>query len=74
MLNTAYFLIAILGTSLLCGGLIFVTLDWLLYDFLFIRLTERLRSNLSGVFSFVAGFCVMLVVFIHLFLRPSGLI
>lgn len=70
MLTTAYFLIAILGASFLCGGLVFAVIDWLLYSVLFTKLTERLRSSLSGVFSFAAALCVALFVLVHLFLSP----
>jgi hypothetical protein len=61
-----HWLIALLGLSVLAGGVIMVAIDWLLYTYLFRRFSEKVRNGLSIVFAFVTGLVICLLTAAHM--------
>ena len=68
----AYFLVAIATTALLCAGLTFLVIDWMLTRVLTRFLNYELSSNLSLVLTLVTCFGVFWVVLINLFYINAG--
>jgi len=73
VMEFAYFLIAISSTSLLCAGLAFIIIDWLL-TWWFAKLFKdiQLRDALAFVLSFVTAFGVFWVVLVNLFIMGAS--